>query len=253
MSEDVDITRAGGVLHLHLNRPAKKNAITQAMYAALAEALETLDDSIRVVAFSGAGDCFSAGNDLKDFLAAPPQDGAHPTLRFIRALPKVAVPMIAAVQGPAVGIGTTLLLHCDLVVAASNASFSVPFVKLGLVPEAGSSLLLPRLIGTHRAAAMLLLGEPINAATAERLGLVNQLVEPEALSAALDALIAKLLALPPAALRATKALLHGHSRYVAERIDEELVVLLDRLKSDELKEAATAFLEKRPPDFSRFA
>jgi enoyl-CoA hydratase/carnithine racemase len=252
MSEEVDIARHAGVLHIRFNRPAKKNAITQDMYRAMAEALETLDASVRIVAFSGAGDCFSAGNDLKDFLAAPPDNDSHPTLRFIRALPKVMVPMVAAVQGAAVGIGTTLLLHCDLVVAATNAQFSVPFVKLGLVPEAGSSLLLPALIGYQRAARMLLLGEPIGAAEAERCGLITHLAAPQELTATFEAVIAKLKALPPAALRATKQLMKSSEPGTARRLEAELVVLIERIASDELKEAANAFLEKRPADFSRF-
>jgi enoyl-CoA hydratase/carnithine racemase len=160
--------------------------------------------------------------------------------------------MVAQVEGPAVGIGTTLLLHCDLVVAATTASFAVPFVKLGLVPEAASSLLLPRLMGYQRAAAMLLLGDTVDAVMAERFGLVTHLVEPQALSETADRLVQKLLSLPPAALRATKTLMKTDPTPTAERMDTELKVFLARLQSEELKEAATAFLEKRPPDFSKF-
>ena len=252
MSEGVAITSADGILSIRFSRPDKKNAITSAMYLAMAEALLSLDKSVRAVLFSGEGDSFSAGNDLKDFLAAPPQDDNHPTLHFIRALPKVPVPMVAAVQGSAVGIGTTLLLHCDLVVAATSAVFALPFTKLGLVPEAGSSLLLPQLMGYQRAAMMLLLGDPITAAQAERFGLVTHLVEPDQLEAATQKVIGKLRALPAASLRATKALMKTHAARTGARIEEELAVFKERLVSPELKEAATAFLEKRAPDFSKF-
>jgi len=252
LTDAVLIERQGGLLSLRLNRPEKKNAITRDMYQVMAEALETLDPSVRVVMLSGIGGCFTAGNDIKDFLAAPPDSLSHPTLRFIKALPKVPVPMVAQVAGPAIGIGTTMLLHCDLVVAATDAIFGLPFVKLGLVPEAGSSLLLPNLIGYQRAAAMLLLGETIDAATAERYGLITHLVAPEDLVETADRLVARLMALPPAALKMTKKLIKGWEAGTADRIDEELKIFLDRLQSAELKEAATAFLEKRPPDFSKF-
>jgi enoyl-CoA hydratase/carnithine racemase len=253
MSEGVTISQADGILSIRFSRPDKKNAITSAMYLAMGEALLSLDHGVRAVLFSGEGDSFSAGNDLKDFLTAPPQDDNHPTLHFIRALPKVPVPIVAAVQGSAVGIGTTLLLHCDLVIAATNAYFALPFTRLGLVPEAGSSLLLPELMGYQRAAAMLLLGESITATQAERFGLVSQLVEPDGLTEATQSVLAKLRALPAASLRATKALMKTHVGRTSTRIEEELTVFKERLASPELKEAATAFLEKRAPDFSKFS
>lgn len=253
MNDGVSIAVADGLLSIRFSRPDKKNAITRQMYLAMAEALLSIDGSVRAVLFSSEGDSFSAGNDLKDFLAAPPQDDSHPTIHFIRALPKVPVPMIAAVQGSAVGIGTTLLLHCDLVIAATNAVFALPFIKLGLVPEAGSTLLLPQLMGYQRAARLLLLGESFTAQEAERFGLVSQLVEPDQLEAAAQTAIGKLRALPAAALRATKALMKSDSGRTLARIDEELVVFKERLVSPELKEAASAFLEKRAPDFSQFS
>jgi len=253
MSEGVSITKADGILSIRFSRPDKKNAITRAMYLAMAEALLSIDSSVRAVLFSGEGDSFSAGNDLKDFLAAPPQDDSHPTIHFVRALPKVSVPMVAAVHGSAVGIGTTLLLHCDLVIAASNAVFALPFTKLGLVPEAGSSLLLPQVMGYQRAARLLLLGDSFTAQEAERYGLVSQLVEPDQLESATQKVIGKLRALPASALRATKALMKSESGRTMSRIDEELAVFMERLVSPELKEAATAFLEKRQPDFSKFS
>jgi len=250
MSE-VLIERKGGLLSLRFNRPEKKNAITKAMYMAMADALENLHPAVRVVKFEGAEGCFTAGNDMKDFLAAPPTDLNDPVLRFIRVLPKVPVPMVAQVDGPAVGIGTTLLLHCDLIVAATTASFALPFVKLGLVPEAASSLLLPNLMGYQRAAAMLLLGDTVDGATAERFGLVTHLVEPASLSETADRLVQKLLSLPPTALRETKKLVKTLPA-IAERTEAEIKVFLKLLSSEELKEAATAFLQKRAPDFSKF-
>ena len=253
MSDGVTISRADGILSIRFSRPDKKNAITLAMYRAMVEALSSIDGSVRAVLFSGEGDSFSAGNDMRDFLAQPPQDDSHPTVQFIRALPKVTVPMVAAVQGSAVGIGTTLLLHCDLVIAATNAQFALPFTKLGLTPEAGSSLLLPQLMGYQRAASMLLLGETISAVQAERFGLVTHLVELADLDKTAQAVLAKLRALPPAALRATKALMKTHVARTSARIDEELTVFKERIASPELKEAATAFLEKRQPDFSKFS
>jgi len=253
MSDGVTISRADGILSIRFSRPDKKNAITLAMYRAMVEALSSIDGSVRAVLFSGEGDSFSAGNDMRDFLAQPPQDDSHPTVQFIRALPKVTVPMVAAVQGSAVGIGTTLLLHCDLVIAATNAQFALPFTKLGLTPEAGSSLLLPQLMGYQRAASMLLLGETISAVQAERFGLVTHLVELADLDKTAQAVLAKLRALPPAAFRATKALMKTHVARTSARIDEELTVFKERIASPELKEAATAFLEKRQPDFSKFS
>jgi enoyl-CoA hydratase/carnithine racemase len=252
MSEGVAISQADGIVSIRFSRPDKKNAITSAMYLGMAEALLSIDASVRAVLFSGEGDSFSAGNDLKDFLSSPPQDDNHPTLHFIRALPKVPVPMVAAVQGSAVGIGTTLLLHCDLVIAATNSHFALPFTKLGLVPEAGSSLLLPQLMGYQRAASMLLLGEPITAAQAERFGLVTHLVELDQLEPTAQKVIGKLRALPAASLRATKALMKTEASRTSTRIDQELEVFKERLASPELKEAATAFLEKRAPDFTKF-
>ena len=253
MSDGVSIAKADGILSIRFTRPDKKNAITRAMYLAMAEALLSIDGSIRAVLFSGEGDSFSAGNDLKDFLAEPPQDDNHPTIHFIRALPKVPVPMVAAVQGSAVGIGTTLLLHCDMVIAATDAVFAVPFTKLGLVPENGSSLLLPQLMGYQRAARLLLLGDSFTAEEAERFGMITQLVAPDHLESATQKMIGKLRALPAASLRATKALMQSDSGRTLGRIDEELTVFKERLTSPELKEAATAFLEKRAPDFTKFS
>ncbi len=245
--------RRGAVAEIVFDRPDKRNAITVAMYAALAEALEAAeaDEAVRVVLFHGHGGAFTAGNDLHDFLAHPPDGSDRPVFRFLRGLAGARKPLVAAVQGPAVGIGTTMLLHCDLVLAAEDARFMLPFVNLGLVPEAASSLLLPRLAGYQRAAELFFLGDPFDAATAQRIGLVGRVVPAADLLAAARALADRLAAKAPAALLATKALLKSASVTVAERIEEEATVFVRQLQSAELQEAVAAFFEKRAPDFSR--
>ncbi len=245
--------RRGAVAEIVFDRPDKRNAITVAMYAALAEALDAVeaDDTVRVVLFHGNGGAFTAGNDLHDFLAHPPDGPDQPVFRFLRGLAGARKPLLAAVEGPAVGIGTTMLLHCDLVLAAEDARFALPFVNLGLVPEAASSLLLPRLAGHQRAAELLFLGDPFDAATAQRLGLVGRVMPAADLLAAARALADRLAAKAPEALRATKALLKSASVTVAGRMEEEATVFARQLHSAELKEAVAAFFAKRPPDFSR--
>jgi enoyl-CoA hydratase/carnithine racemase len=243
-ADHVLVSRTNGVCEVRLNRPDKRNAITVAMYDSLWDALvrAEADETVRVILLTGAGASFSAGNDLKDFLAQPLTDESS-TLKFVRLLPKIHKVMIAAVQGSTVGVGVTMLLHCDLVVAARNARLSMPFVKLGLVPEAGSSLLLPRLMGHQRAAELLLLGLPIDAATAFNQGLVNRVVEEDVL---LDEArtLARLVAEQPAgALRATKQLLRSETGITA-RIEEELVAFRERLGSAEFKAAAESFFNK---------
>ena len=236
-----------------LNRPAKKNAITRPMYAALSGALESANEDAGVAAtvLTGAGGCFTAGNDLGDFLQDPPLDPDAPVLRFLRALANAKKPLIAAVEGLAVGVGTTLLLHCDLVYASEKAHFSLPFVKLGLVPEAGASLLLPRLIGHQRAAEYLLLGEPFGAEAARGMGLVNRVCEAEAALEAALAAATKLASQPLAATIATKALMKRPPESVEARIQAEIEIFQSRLGSPEAREALAAFVERRPPDFSQ--
>src|SRR5881628_1315220 len=213
MSEHVRVEKSGGVLAITLARPERRNAITVAMYAALAEAVESAagDDSVRLITFQGEGQDFAAGNDLADFLSALPRDTTEiPVWRLLRALAECETPIVAAVHGNCVGIGTTMLLHCDLVIAEEGARFSLPFVDLGLVPEAASSLLLPRLAGRPAAARYLLLGEPFGVDEAEAIGLVSHRAAPDALNEALANVVAALLAKPPEALRQTQALLrHG--------------------------------------------
>jgi enoyl-CoA hydratase/carnithine racemase len=252
---EIVTAREGAVLRIQLNRPEKKNAITTAMYAALADALAAAeaDRSVRVALLHGAGECFTAGNDLHDFLANPPQPDDGPPGRFLRVLGHAAKPIVAAVHGVAIGIGTTLLGHCDLVYAAEETRFHLPFVNLGLCPEGASSLLLPLAAGYQRAAELLMLGAPFDAAKAREVGLVTEVVPAPALLAAAAAAAQALAAKPPASLRLTKQLL---KRALAPQIDAALAAELEafraRLGSPEAKEAFTAFFEKRPADFSRF-
>src|SRR5688572_3826882 len=244
------------VLRIEIARAEKKNSLTFDMYAAIVAALDAAaaDNEVRVALIHGTRDCFTAGNDLKDFLERPPHIGDDgPTTRFLRGIPTFPKPLIAAVNGPAVGVGTTMLLHCDLVFAAPGARFQIPFVPLGLVPEAGSSFLLPRIAGYQRAAELLLLGQPFTAEKAYAAGFVTEIVpEGELLERARAAALA-VAALPPAAVRATKALMRSRvSAQVAAAMEDEGKAFRDRLRSPEAKEAMTAFFEKRKPDFSRF-
>jgi enoyl-CoA hydratase/carnithine racemase len=247
MSEHVLVSHADGICEIRFNRPEKRNAITLAMYGALTDALRRADqdDSVRAVLLSGAGANFTAGNDLNDFLAgfAPGRENAIVT--FVRALPTIRKVLIAAVHGQTVGIGVTLLLHCDLVVAARNAQLSMPFVRLGLVPEAASSLLLSRLIGQQRAAELLLLGKPFDATAAFAMGLVNRVVEDDALMTEARALAAAVAQQPAGAVVATKRLLRSATGTIAERLEEELQAFQERLGSEEFRKAAEAFLGKR--------
>jgi enoyl-CoA hydratase/carnithine racemase len=245
MSDQVIVSSSDGVCEIQLNRPEKRNAITQAMYGALVEALNEAraDDSVRVVLFSGAGASFTAGNDLNDFVTADLSDENN-AVRFLRLLPAFRKVLVAAVHGQTVGIGVTMLLHCDLVVAASSTQMTMPFVKLGLVPEAGSSLLLPRAIGHHRAAELLLLGKPFDAAAGFEMGLVNRVVEDKALMDEARNLARAVAAQPPSALLTTKRLLRSETGTVSARVEEELEAFREQLGSAEFKAAAQAFFGK---------
>ena len=253
---DVLMDRADGVLTLTLNRVEKKNAFTQAMYTAMADALvDAADDAaIRVVVIQGHATVFSAGNDLRDFLSgsALGASGQAPVQRFISVLAAFPKPLLAAVCGPAVGIGTTMLFHCDLVYAGDNAAFSMPFVNLGLCPEAASSLLAPRLMGYQRAAEALLMGEPFMAEAALEVGLVNRIVPPTEANALAHAQARKLAAKPLPSLIETKRLLKkDQADAVAQRIGEEFDSFGRMLNEPAAREAIAAFTEKRRPDFSR--
>ena len=246
MSEPVLVARVDGICEVRLNRPEKRNAITFLMYEQLTRALGAAqaDESVRAVMLSGEGASFSAGNDLQDFLSGPALSAAHPAMQFLRTLATFGKPLLAAVQGQTVGIGVTMLLHCDLIVAARAAQFSLPFVVLGLVPEAGSSLLLPRLIGQQRAAELLLLGQPFNADTAYRLGLVNSVVEEGALLDETRALARAVAQQPPAALAATRRLLRGDTDELLARNEEEASIIGAQLQSEEFRARVRAFLTR---------
>jgi enoyl-CoA hydratase/carnithine racemase len=252
---NVNSRTEGRVAHVTLDRPEKKNAITAEMYVELAEALAAADADreVRAILLSGSRDCFTAGNDLADFLERPPGGAGSPTWRFFDVLPSLGKPVVAAVGGPAIGIGSTLLLHCDLVYASSAARFQLPFVALGIVPEFGSTYLLPLLAGYQRAAELLLLAQPFDAQKAFEIGLVSQVVPAEKLLETAAAAAARLAELPPESLRLTKRLMRAaQAELVRRTIDEEGRIFRERLGSPEAKEALRAFLEKRKPDFSRF-
>jgi len=243
------------VLHVQFNRPDKKNALTGQMYGALSDALESAeqDAAVRIVSLTGSGDSFTAGNDLDDFLSGSRSEGEQPAARFLRLLSAFPKPVVAAVNGLAVGIGVTMLLHCDIVIASDKATFRVPFVDLGLVPEAASSLLLPRLAGHQRTASLMMCGEILDAAGAKNIGLVRSTHAPEELNAELMSVASAMAAKPPRAMRLTKALLKGRTTTVDDRMKEEMAHFRSQLDSAEAREAMLAFKEKRKPDFSKFA
>ena len=251
MDVPVLVERRDSVLSITMARADRRNAITVAMYAALADAIENAasDETVRLITLEGQGEDFTAGNDLGDFLQAMPQPGEGqdiPVWRLLRALARNQVPLIAAVHGNAVGIGTTMLFHCDFVLAEEGSRFVMPFVDLGLVPEAASSLVFPRLAGRRRAARYLLLGEPFGVDEAMECGLASHAIPKGQLKAALDALVAALLAKPPEALRQTQALLRRvDTEEVLERMELENGHFAERLQSDEVKAAIAAFFARR--------
>lgn len=252
----VRVEKKDRVLRIELARPEKKNALSPDMYAALAAAFEgaDADAEVRAVLIHGTSGCFTSGNDVKDFLELNRGPADSPASGFLRAIAAAKKPVVAAVGGPAVGVGTTMLLHFDLIYAAPNARFQLPFVPLGLLPEAASSLLLPVIAGYQRAAELLLLGQPFTAEKAQAAGIVTEIVpEAELLEYARTAALA-LAALPPASVRMTKELMkRALAPAVRERMQEELGLFGERLRSPEAREALSAFMEKRKPDFSRFS
>jgi enoyl-CoA hydratase/carnithine racemase len=252
---DILVSRSDGVVEVCLDRAAKKNALTGAMYGAMTEALTAADadPAARVVLLTANGETFCAGNDIADFLEPRPDILQSPGQRFIAALVQFSKPLVAAVHGAAVGIGTTMLLHCDLVYASTSARLRTPFVSLGLVPEAASSLLLPARVGHAVASEMLLLGAWIDAARAERLGLVNAVLPsaPELLAFARER-AGELAKSPPGALQMTKTLLRDRAAMTV-RAREEAHCFAERLTSPEAREAFNAFLERRAPDFAKAA
>ena len=249
MDSHVLVERKDGVLSIMLARPERRNAITVAMYAALADAIESAADNaaIRLITIEGQGEDFTAGNDLGDFLQAMPPPGEDlPVWRLLRALARNQTPIIAAVHGNAVGIGTTMLFHCDLVLAEEGCRFVMPFVDLGLVPEAASSLLFPRLAGRRRAARHLLLGEPFGAAEAYDMGLASHVVPQGQLKGALAGLVRGHMGKPPRALGQTQPLLRREDTgEIMDRMELENGHFAERLQSDEVKRAITAFFAAR--------
>ncbi len=253
MSDILTHTDAG-VMTITFNRLDKKNSITSTMYAAMADAVAqaAADASVRVVLFQGHESIFSAGNDIGDFLNQPPSTQESPVFRFLRGIATFEKPLLAAVAGPAVGIGTTMLFHCDLVYAGDNAAFSMPFVNLGLCPEAASSLLAPRMFGYHRAAEALLMGEPFFAEAAQEVGLVNRVVPPTEVNGYAQAQARKLAGKPLSSLIETKRLMKGgYQQEVLAKMDEEGKSFGRMLREPAAREAFGAFMEKRKPDFSK--
>jgi enoyl-CoA hydratase/carnithine racemase len=251
----VTATLEDRVLVVAFDRVAKKNALTVAMYEELVAALGRARDdaTIRVVLVRGNGGVFTAGNDLQDFMQRPPTSADSPVGRFLELLVGFGKPLVAAVEGPAIGVGTTMLLHCDLVYAAEGTRFQLPFVPLGLCPEAAASALLPMIAGRALASELLLLGEPFGPDVALRIGLVNQVLAPAELHDFAMARARKLAELPPASVRLTKELIRAADRERTEAaLAREGAAFFERLRSPEAAEAMQAFFLKKKPDFSRF-
>jgi enoyl-CoA hydratase/carnithine racemase len=256
MTEHIKIEMADNILTLTLARPDKKNALTNAMYGALTDALlaaET-DPAVRAIVIRGEGDMFTAGNDVGEFaaMATGTFKGERHVSRFVEAIARANLPLVAAVQGRAVGIGTTMLLHCDAVLLAEDAKLSTPFVGLALVPEAASSLLLPLRIGYARAYEMFALGETMDARAALTLGIANRVVPLADLHREARSIAQRLAALPAGSLAATKRLMRNQEVLMAQ-IAAESARFAERLTTAEAREAFTAFAEKRPPDFTKLA
>jgi len=241
------VTDDGPVRIVRMNRPEKKNALTLPMYEAIGAAITEKREGVRCIVLAGNESGFTAGNDIGEFLAAAQQGPAldRPTVRFLHVLARCETPLVAAVNGVAVGVGTTMLLHCDHVVAASDARLSTPFVALGLLPEAGSSLLAPRLMGHVRAFELLVMGRPFSAEEAKAAGLVNKVVAPAELEAAALAAAREIAALPPEGVKTARRLLRGPLEETIKRIDEEVELFGQRLSSPEAKAAFMAFLARK--------
>jgi len=254
MAEHISISVQERVLTIRMDRPEKKNALTREMYLGMIEGLRQAeaDTAVRVVLITGSENCFTAGNDLMDFANARPGEST-PALIYLEKLAAAQKPVLAAVGGVAVGIGTTMLLHCDVVYASKAARFQLPFVNLGLCPEAGSSFILPAMLGQRRAAELLFFGEPFAAEMAHDLGIVNEVCTETELMARVTAAARQLAEKPPGALRAAKSLLkQGTAGAIADAMARETQQFAALLQGPEAREAMTAFLQKRKPDFSKF-
>jgi enoyl-CoA hydratase/carnithine racemase len=253
LSEHIITELTDGILRIEIRRPEKKNAFSMEMYRAMADVIERSDreSTIRVVLLHGQPGVFSAGNEMESFSA---MTADSPIVRFMHRLSEARKPVIAAVDGVAIGIGTTLLFHCDLVYASRRARFHLPFVKLGLCPEFGSSVILPRLAGHQRAAELLYFGEPFGAEVARELGLANAVVDEEALLSHATERAQVLAAQPPASLQLTKRMLkQAPPQSIRQIIDDEIKSFVACIGTAEAQEAFGAFREKRRPDFSRFS
>jgi enoyl-CoA hydratase/carnithine racemase len=253
MNKNVKIMRQGPLLKIRLNRPSKKNALTSAMYSAMAEAVIEAENDLTVgaILFLGTEGFFTAGNDLGDFQQCPPRDKSAPVYKFILALVRSTVPIVAAVDGLAIGIGTTLLLHCDMVFAAPGVRFQLPFVNLGLLPEAGSTYLLPKLMGYTKAAELIMSCRPFNESEALELGLINQVCEASQLEYVATHAAEDIAKKPPRTLRRAKALIKHDRQEIERQIHAEILEFSECLDSPETAEALSAFSEKRIPDFSK--
>lgn len=253
---DINAIKKNGILTIEFNRPDKKNSITSDMYQMMADAISDgeKDPAVRVILFCGQSDMFSAGNDLEDFMNAKESVGDRPVAQFMRNLSGASKPVIAAVSGMAIGIGVTMLLHCDQIYAAEHTKFSMPFAKLGLCPEFASSKLLPEMIGYNRTAELLLFGESFSAEQAFDMGLVNKVLPSADLMTYAYAQAAKLVVLPASSLRTTKRLMKArYADAVMAQMIEENMHFSAMLQSPEAKEAFAAFFERRKPDFTKFS
>lgn len=252
MSGDIEITDDGAIKIIRFNRMDKKNAITQEMYAAMSDAMEAAQkDTLSAIVFLGQPSVFTSGNDIADFMTNAMSDDftRSATMRFLRALAQCKIPIIAGVDGLAIGIGATMLMHCDMVFATKRSLLKTPFLNLGLVPEAGSSLIAPLIMGRQRAFEMLVLGEDFSAERAREAGLINHIIDEDVLEKHVMETAYKLASQPPEALRLSRALLQNGEEQILQRIEEEAVLFAKQLHSDEAREAFEAFMEKRPPNF----
>lgn len=243
----INVSRQNAVLTIEIDRPDKKNALVPKMYLDMAKAIESVSESdIRAVLIRGSHGCFTAGNDIADFMSKDNDQEVNETYRFMMALFNCPVPVVAKVEGLAIGIGTTLLLHCDFVYCADKTKFAMPFINLGLVPEYASSYILPRISGNLQAAELLLLGETFSAQKAFECGIVSRVVSGEALSDLVTQTLAKLVSKPRTALVQSKALLRNQNTEIEQHIITELAAFTEAMQSEPAKEAFSAFLEKRP-------
>lgn len=252
---EIQVSTADGVMEIRIDRPERKNALTHAMYSAIMAAMKDAeaDPSVRVMLIAGTDDCFTAGNDMGDFLNNPPIGDDSPVMQLLALLPVLEKPLIAAVNGPAVGVGTTLLFHCDLVYVGESATLQMPFANLGLSPEGGSSMILPMMVGHQRAAELLMLGEPFGAGRALELGIANAIFPDGDYLARAREKALQLAAQPAASVRLTKRLLKAsYLERLRSHMAEEGAEFSKRLTSPEAREAMQAFMEKRKPDFTQF-